>query len=583
MGAVKLFKWTLNHPITVASFVASCFIPYAFHRLGLLKEGLIENPNSTYELLRIGSPLLAFNAVELFLFFLRGYTSVSLKQPKLKFQLNYYRRVRTIEDTLKKQKPPEIKSCSSISFSTFSVDDLYIAVDLFNDSTSFISSAALRRKSSLLFTQAATDLFGHERYDEGMDFVRRAVDLSQSRQQGTRSVFQSLYLLNVRFAAFLCRKLVPHDITMYMFSSAYAALTNPQKAWYFAQLGKRVADEFNSPFRKEMYVFDALLASAQGRSDEEQSWKEAIELVRDEPMERLGESRTIVRRIANSPFFANTFIFKERESLEALLKERKNYEQLAELIDAAVPKPLYVTQEPENSLHYLVLRYLPGETLQAKLEKGDKSAMPEVIRTLVQIHARFRSSLPAINIREKLEDRLVEFGPIRSQIRTNYAPIIASFDQIPLVWNKDAHPENWQIGEKVGVLDCEGDCLIPATFDLANLLEYDNFFTQEEKKAYITVYALELTKEGIPVQNYLCAYYNSVIHRMICFASAWSSPDRASMHPKRNGAIQRAITAIDSIETNCKPYFDRFAEEYRQLANALHKIKESLDTGQPPS
>lgn len=120
--------------------------------------------------------------------------------------------------------------------------------------------------------------------------------------------------------------------------------------------------------------------------------------------------------------------------------------------------------------------------------------------------------------------------------------------------------------------------MTPATFDLANLLEYDDFFTNDEKQKYICSYASEMQTEGKPLPDLLISYHNSVIHRMICFASAWSSPDRSSMQSKRSGAIQRAITAISAIERDCNAYFAKFEAEYSQLADALQTIKDSLDT-----
>lgn len=444
------------HPIKAAFVAAACSLPYAINRFNLLIRDEIHDFDVVEETLRTGSPLIVFNLAELIFIILRARSKESTKQPHILFSLAQFKKVVKLKSYLQSQNPPKFNRKEAQQVKGSFVESLTTLTNLFSDSSDYIKNAAMKTQSPSLLMDAARRLFDKLQYDEGMDFVRRAIDLSKGRQVGTRSIFQSLYLLNVRLAAFLARTLVPHDVTNYMFSSAYYALTNPQKAWYFSQLGKLVADEFNSPFRKEMYVFDALLASAQGRSDEEQAWKEAIGLVRQDPMERLGESRTIVRRIANSPFFANTFLFKERESLEALVRERQNCEELAELLpDAAVPKPLYLTQVPENGLHYLVLRFLPGETLYAMLQRGDKSAMLQVIKTLAQIHARFKPDLPVANIREKLEERLIEFGPIRTQIRANYTPIIASLDKIPLVWNKDAHPENWQISERIGVLDCE--------------------------------------------------------------------------------------------------------------------------------
>jgi len=579
MDLRKAYGWLLARPGVTGLIGGGSVLPYGVYHILHFKEDLAADSSAVHQTLRILSPLIAFTTLEFLTILLRGYTEESSKQPKSAFRISNYLKVRKLATNLKSEPTPSFKEVQQKNKIQFS-EEFACFWDAHFDSELARLAISGNEEKPLFLMNAGRDLFDKLKYDEGMELVRRAIDFS-NKSGGVSHA--SPHLIVTRLAAWLGRFLGNEDPTMYMFSSAYSALTNPQKSWYFSELGRRVAVAFESPFKKEMYVFHALLASAQVRSDEEQAWKEAIELVRqDAQWERLGETRTVVRRLANSPFFANTFVFKERPDLEALTRERDACELLAKLVpEAIVPKPLYLTKEPEDGLHHLVLRYLPGETLYAQLQREETNAMPKVIETLAQIHARFPADhLPKVNLEERIEKLAIPECPpeVKQQIRSNYAPILAAVENVPWVWNKDAHPENWQIGEKIGILDCEGDCRIPATLDIANLLEYDDSLTAEERRILVASYVTVLNVQGRQFgADPFIGYYNAVIHRSLCFSSAWSSPERPAMLPKRAAAVQRGVNAIDAIKQECSSYFAKYYAEYIRLQEALIKLKVVVD------
>jgi len=302
----------------------------------------------------------------------------------------------------------------------------------------------------------------------------------------------------------LARWLMPRSSYEYILASAHESILKPEHSWYWSALGRLAADEFKLPERAEMYVFHALLATAQKRDDTEQAWKEAHNVLCEQPMwERLGESRSIVRKLTNNKFFSNTLVFKERESREELVSEAERSAKLAAIIeDIEVPQPLYITREPHERRYVHIMRHIEGETLYEKLKKDDKkdgkNAMPQVISALAKIHAYYpKEGLEKLDVKKNLEEKLKaeEFNipeELSQKIVQNYTPVVEALNNIPWAWNKDAHPENWIIGKKIGVIDNEGEHLVPVVFDLVNLLEYGDFFDDVEKKR--TRYAILLKR-----------------------------------------------------------------------------------------
>jgi hypothetical protein len=424
-----------------------------------------------------------------------------------------------------------------------------------------------------------------KRIDDGYMLLRDAFDWLEGSTPELSSSGKIAYAYQ-NFMLKIARKLEPRNVSEYILAAAHDSILNPAQAWKWSMLGRMAADEFKLPQRAEMHVFHALLATAQKRDDIGRAWKDAFNVLSEQPQwERLGETRSVTRILKNSEFFSHTLVFKERESREALVKEAEASATLAALVeDITVPRPLYVTKELHNNKYAYIMRYVEGETLYERLKKGDKKDVPRVISALAKIHARFPTAqYEKLDIRKNLEDKLAnpQLGAtkeVADGILRHYHPVISDINDTALwVWNKDAHPENWIIGEKIGVIDNEGDCLVPAFFDLVNLLEYGDFFGDKEKTSYLIQYITKISQEGkhISIATAMREYYNCLIHRALALTSAWSAPNRQRMKIYRKQTIRKAIFAIDAIREEDKTYYQRCEGDYvmlRHMLDDLHRL-----------
>lgn len=421
-----------------------------------------------------------------------------------------------------------------------------------------------------------------KRIDDGYMLLRDAFDWLEGSTPELSSSGKMAYAYQNCMLK-IARKLEPRNVSEYILAATHDAILNPAQAWKWSMLGRMAADEFKLPQRAEMYVFHALIATAQKRDDTGRSWKDAFKVLSERPQwERLGETRSVTRILKNSEFFSHTLVFKERESREALVKEAEASATLSILVeDVVVPQPLYITQEPHNGRYAYIMRYVEGETLHDQLKKGEKRHVPRIISTLAKIHARYPTEkLERLNIYKNLEQKLTspDFNvptELVDRIIANYAPVHEAITENALwVWNKDAHPENWIIGDKIGVIDNEGDYLIPALFDIVNLQEHGDFFSEVEKQSNVIRYITEMHKEGknVNIATSQRAYRNSVIHRAIALTSAWSSPDRTRMRIYRKQTIRKAMYAIDETLQEDKHYYQRHREKYNNLHKALQEL-----------
>jgi len=359
-------------------------------------------------------------------------------------------------------------------------------------------------------------------------------------------------------------------------------MEHPEKANYWSKVVVEISKMTKNEKTNEVLLFDALLERAKKRKDENSTWKSTIDyLIQNSETESIGETRNPVWTIKGGKFLKKTIIIKSNKNKKTLEHEIRTTKKLEDVLDnsAVLPNKLYLSEEPQinqkttRDFYFYVMRVIEGETLYQKLQKNDKKSMPEIIETLAKIHARYPEQ-PRINLMKKLEDKLYnpEFKMkknIADDILENYLPIAKELENTIWGWNKDAHPENWIIGEQIGIIDMEADHSIPVTFDLANLLEYENFFNAKEKKKYVTHYETMLNKEGKQIENIQKTYLNSVIYRMICLASAWSSPSRIKMHEKIPIAINNAITAIDTLSEQNKPKYQKIKKSLEQLKTTL--------------
>ncbi len=353
------------------------------------------------------------------------------------------------------------------------------------------------------------------------------------------------------------------DPSAYVFRALYESIVRPRNAWYYSTFAKELAEELQHPLRDQYYLFHALLATAQIRSDNKEAWDDFLDvLFANNPMyRRLGKTSQTVWQFLNSKFLSETFVIKATTKPRQIEQEAEICHELSEAVpEIAVPIPLRIREYPDYSI--CAMQLLDGETLYEQLKEGNHTAIPDAISALAKIHARYApEGIDRLNLKEDLSAKLhnpyLKLRNWADGILRYCEPVIKALEESKLwVWNKDAHPENWIIGERVGAVDCEPRYIAPAVLDLANLLEYEDFLiNKEEKKEYIQLYFEEFEKEkqNAGSKNVMREYYNAVIYRMISFASAWSDPSRERQH-LRKAAIDRAISAIDHLNQEDPEY-----------------------------
>jgi aminoglycoside phosphotransferase (APT) family kinase protein len=429
----------------------------------------------------------------------------------------------------------------------------------------------------LLLCDMAEDSMRKGRLDEGLIQLRDCLEIV-----GLRKIKYPRWKLPVAdLAQALDKFFNPSEETELLAGVVNQVLWNRyNRAFRTSLLARNLTDIRNSSNRREVYVFHALLSSALHSTTAQQDWRDACNVIREDPIwERIGETRSIVRTIKDSKFLSKSILFKESDSLEDLVQEAENINALQDIIGdrAVLPEILYTSDKKDP---FIVMRFLEGDTLLQRLEQEDYSSMPDIISSLAKIHKYVPEDAKKLSIPYYVRSRLISdhFGisrGIAKQIVSNYRPVYNALKNAPFVYNKDAHPENWIISkDKLGIIDCEGRTLVPAQFDLVNLLEYGDFFFEDQKREYLDIY-LSQTKQD-DRDSFMLGYWNAVIHRMIGLSSAWSSPIRPSMHNKRHDAISRALRAINVIESDFSDYFNEYKEQYQNLRDGFNQITELL-------
>lgn len=564
------FKWIIEKPRSTALVVSAAFLPYAITEFSGLLQRQATDEEVFGSLIGTASPFLTYVLTNFGITAISAFSYSEEKRPRTKLE-HYYKRKKLVQN-LKNKIPPFINRTATQA--NYSADTLFFEfLSLFRIFNDVFKRKVESTKNPLLLWRQASKELDEDNFDESFEYTKRAFQLSDGKLPNHAKILAGVYWS----ASYLMRTIYPAVPQAYVFSAAYAALTNPQKAWYYSELGRMVADEFDSPFRKEMYVCHALLASAQGRSDEEEAWSDAVKVSQEgAEWERLGESRSVVRVIKNGTFFRNTFLFKNKDTLEDALWEKECYETLGEIEGVTIPRVLYCSKTPEDGTHTLVMRVLAGETLYDKLQKGQQENVPNVITALANIHSTFPTEkLKPINLEDRIQKGVRALNlpdAISNAIVTNYSPVALALNSSAWAWNKDAHPENWIIGETIGVIDCESRNTAPVLCDVVNLLEYSNFFTQEQKREYIEQYIDEYNSKGktLNKETAIRDYHNATIHRMICFASAWSDSTRPNLHAKRGAALEKGAAAISTLRKEHFEWYNSHKTKYEQLEQALN-------------
>ncbi|MBW3001726.1 aminoglycoside phosphotransferase family protein [Candidatus Woesearchaeota archaeon] len=446
-----------------------------------------------------------------------------------------------------------------------------------------LAKLAREEKDPAIFLSAAIAYFKQDKYDEAFLQLDKALQAKKALPKLYAFDWKVLQLANQ-----LDILLNPRD-PMPLTGASFLNALNQRlgTALYYSSFARHIAYEFDSEFKLEVHCLDALLNHALKSKNSNDVWQGFIQEVRkQETLERISETKNPVRQLKGR-FLSKTILFKDKKNKSDLEAEKALNEYLAlRLPDKfSVAEPFYTTEEPIDGLHTYAMRFLPGETFLEKLKKYDYSALEDIIDCLAFIHAKVPEDMVSkgrVRLGLKLKHKLVDSDldisrALARKIVQNYRPVFNCFQDARFVYNKDAHPENWLItDDKIIVLDCENDFLVPLQFDLVNLLEYSDLLPDKVKDKAIDKYLDSYKKyTGIDLdkKEFRLIYFNSVITRAISLCSAWSSNDRKSLHSQRPVVLDNAIHAIARLKQDHKDYCRKYHSYYIALEESLAEIK----------
>lgn len=575
----KVLNAITKHPILNGCLSAIATSPWARHLFSDQFE-----PNATYwDKIKWGiPPLTAFATISLATAITHCFTT----EEEWRTRIGDYKIKRQLEERLKEQAPPSLPTTATQEVD-YNIMNMYRNV--FRPNIDKLAHEARKTKNPLFALDAAMHYFSsRQKYDEGLILLRDAFEwLGGKRPKLNLSARMSYFIQTVGFA--IGRTFLPRKMDSYMLSAALDSILNPTNSWYHSQLGRMMADAIDSPHKKEMYVFHALLALAQNRSDKNEAFRDAFKLLHETcTPRRLGESRypawVVEDEEKNKKLFSGTFAFKGNEQRADLQNEWNAALTLEGILgeDAVAPQPLYLTDEPYNGLYVYVMRYLSGELLAKQLKRENKRGLGHVIPVLARILSRYPTEgLPRVDLEQKTYKKLGQLG--MQDAMPLFKPVIDDLHAQP-VWavNKDAHPEQWQLLDspyataKVGVLDTDIREVQPAILDSANLLEYCGNFQPAERQALISQFAHCLQDEKITISGNNTALFrahsNATMHRALCFIAAWNEKGRNKTQQEKEHVIKNAIRAVHDLKIDDPEYYLQHQQQYDKLPEFYSKL-----------
>lgn len=564
----KIKKALEKKPFKQAALFASSFIPYsAFSFLnsfdgslgGFWKEFMKDESLR----LKVISPLVGYTAY-LWGWYLKN-LFVGFKNNKIMADLEKQIDLEFSQYLFEKKDKNEIKKVD------FNLNDFARLIFFHYEDGQRWREAARKNQNPLYSLMSSLHYAAENKYDESYISFRDSIDFQKNRDikfTKIASIFYKFILVQSH--------LWSHQPENTVLLSYLYTPSNQKMAAKYSELARRMALTTDNPKKLELSLICSLLTSLRDDPNKEQSWKETFDLLKQYPYwDRLGESRTMVRRFLKNEFFSQTIVLKEYDNKLSLEKELENY-NFAEKI--GIKHPDVLAKIVDANVYAFLMRFEPANTLHESLKNGQVDSMDDVIFDLAKIHTKMPRTAKPLRVAGKLKDRLClpYFGLPRDSVRKivqNYRPVYdAIMENTTWVYNKDAHPENWLISKKgVIAIDFEETNIIPFTLDLANLLSFGDYFTSEQTKNYLEKYALFAKSEGMHVEEGTLkrSYYNSVIHRMLSIASAWSFPERGHLRNKRKELLLRAANSIEQLQKHDVEYYNKNQANYDVLKEIL--------------
>ncbi len=397
-----------------------------------------------------------------------------------------------------------------------------------------------------------------------------------------------------------------------------SALSIVMHALFFESDARAAVKEFRRFLQQtkpttELSTVYSLLLKAVNHPEAWEQWVKLVgQIVSDKNLlrETIGETVNRVYTIGPSSFLRNTFIFKESEKLSTLEGEFRMRNTLEEVIHEEGFLLPEVFAEPQqflidgNPVNLYVMQRAPGRTLlEHMIETGPTQEM-ENIKSIAGLNAaihaeipleaskkgrttllhRLRGKLLAPYLKDQLKGVVGDYRKLVRQIISNYRPVYEAHRDSIFGLNLDSHLEQFTRDSEGPItrLDTEDKGIAPLQFDLVNLLEYGRFFSDQQKREVIQEYIshynsrLKPDSQKIDLETMMPQYYNAVVERAISLCSAWSSPGRKSLWPKRQEIIGAAVDSIDKLgaEYGYGPY----AQQYASLRQALVELKSAFNS-----
>ena len=585
----KLYLWVVKKPIRAGFFAALLSMPYScYNAYNIIRDPkplFGQDPwDALYEVLPGVLPMLSFSVGGILAYILNTFTYEDKFNPKAR--LGDFNKRKQIKKELAKINFESlvdktyhlIKSDSSLK--TY-FNDVKLSLILNEDKKSAFAKA---KQDPAAYMDAAFNYFLIDKYDDALIQMSKILEL--------RKALPWICILDIHYMC-LTHKLDiclnPRDPTRLSWAAMLEIFKQKySRALYYSTFARKTAEIFDSPLKKEAFCLDALVHHSLNARNSKDVWANFIRELKKEPvLERIAETKNPVRTLKGSRFLSKTIVLKDKKNKEDLDAEKDLTTHIKRIIGDTydVAEPIYITDVPIEGMYTYMMRHAEGQTLLEKFKQKDYFALPAVVGCLALIHARMPENIVRkgkLRIPLKLKRKL--FDPdialprgLARAIINNYRPVYNTFKDAVYVYNKDAHPENWLVSDKITVLDCENEFLVPAQFDLVNLLEYSDYLTDKQKDAAIADYVGAYNKhsgKNLNLHEFKLIYFNAVINRAISLCVAWSSKDRPTMHSERAKIIANAIHAIGRLKEEFTQYYECNAENYLVLQDSLVKIKE---------
>ncbi len=315
---------------------------------------------------------------------------------------------------------------------------------------------------------------------------------------------------------------------------------------------------------------------------------------------RLSSSANFVCKCRDDYSLLNSIFIMKKGERVSLDKERQITEELRAALDNkllrgryTVPRPLCIIdhedQEKTLSGSYYALSRKMGVTLEEffkderTISKDRKSeVLMGVADYLAFIHANIASGQVSQDYSFKLRERLAKLEDLsiidsstKKQIIENYSPILGSFQEATLVFNKDAHPGNWIITKdgSIVAIDFEDKAgSVPVEFDLVNLTGYGDC-TRSRRDNLIEFYTASFERYSGRSVNYdETRYLNAFIHQAISVIATHASKGKDG-YQKSIFVLNKMLDTLQELEERCSG--DQF-DKYTQLSKSFKRIRDKF-------